>query len=63
MTSPITTERQGDVLVITSNNPPVNALGAAVRQGLDAAIKELAGDDSLKAAVIRCDGRTFLMIN
>lgn len=59
MTGPITTERQGDILVITSNNPPVNALGAAVRQGLDAAIKELAGDDSLKAAVIRCDGRTF----
>ncbi|MEG3180677.1 3-hydroxyacyl-CoA dehydrogenase NAD-binding domain-containing protein [Sphingomonas sp. LT1P40] len=57
--SVITTERQGDVLVITSNNPPVNALGAAVRQGLDAAIKELNGDDSLKAAVIRCDGRTF----
>lgn len=57
--SVITTERQGDVLVITSNNPPVNALGAAVRQGLDAAIKELAEDDSLKAAVIRCDGRTF----
>lgn len=57
--SVITTERQGDILVITSNNPPVNALGAAVRQGLDAAIKELAGDDSLKAAVIRCDGRTF----
>ena len=59
MTSPITTERQGDILVITSNNPPVNALGAAVRQGLDAAIKELNSDDSLKAAVIRCDGRTF----
>ncbi|WP_447726286.1 3-hydroxyacyl-CoA dehydrogenase NAD-binding domain-containing protein [Sphingomonas koreensis] len=57
--SVITTERQGEILVITSNNPPVNALGAAVRQGLDAAIKELAGDDSLKAAVIRCDGRTF----
>lgn len=59
MTSPITTEKQGDILVITSNNPPVNALGAAVRQGLDAAIKELNGDAGLKAAVIRCDGRTF----
>lgn len=57
--SVITTERQGEILVITSNNPPVNALGAAVRQGLDAAIRELASDDSLKAAVIRCDGRTF----
>lgn len=59
MTSPITTEKQGDILVITSNNPPVNALGAAVRQGLDAAIKELNSDAGLKAAVIRCDGRTF----
>jgi 3-hydroxyacyl-CoA dehydrogenase len=57
--SVITTERQGDILVITSNNPPVNALGAAVRQGLDAAIDELNGDASLKAAVIRCEGRTF----
>ncbi|RHW16632.1 3-hydroxyacyl-CoA dehydrogenase [Sphingomonas gilva] len=57
--SVITTERQGDIFVITSNNPPVNALGAAVRQGLDAAMDELAGDESLKAAVIRCEGRTF----
>ncbi|ODP37694.1 3-hydroxyacyl-CoA dehydrogenase [Sphingomonas turrisvirgatae] len=59
MMSVITTQRQGDILVITSNNPPVNALGAAVRQGLAAAIEELNGDDSLKAAVIRCEGRTF----
>ena len=59
MTSPITTERQGDVLVITSNNPPVNALGAAVRQGLAAGIEEAAKDDAIKAVVIRCEGRTF----
>jgi len=32
--SPITTHRHGDVLVVTSNNPPVNALGHAVREGL-----------------------------
>ena len=36
--SPIRTERHGDVLVIISDNPPVNALGAAVREGLDAAV-------------------------
>jgi 3-hydroxyacyl-CoA dehydrogenase len=59
MTSPIRTERHDDVLVIISNNPPVNALGAAVRQGLEAAIKEGANDDSITAMVIRCDGRTF----
>ncbi len=59
MTSPIRTERHDDVLVIISNNPPVNALGAAVRQGLEAAVKEGIADASIAAMVIRCDGRTF----
>lgn len=58
-TSPISTTRHGDVLIITSNNPPVNALGAAVRQGLVAAIEEADGDDAVKAVVIRCEGQTF----
>ena len=59
MTSPIRTERHDDVLVIISNNPPVNALGAAVREGLEAAVKEGVADASITAMVIRCDGRTF----
>jgi 3-hydroxyacyl-CoA dehydrogenase len=59
MTSPITTTRQGDVLIITSDNPPVNALGAAVRQGIQAGIQEAKGDDSIKAVVITCAGKTF----
>ncbi len=59
MTTPIRTERHDDVLVIISNNPPVNALGAAVRQGLEAAIKDGVADASITAMVIRCDGRTF----
>jgi len=59
MTSPITTEVRDGILIITSDNPPVNALGAAVRQGLAAAIETLAGDPELKAAVLRCAGRTF----
>ncbi|MCK0098434.1 3-hydroxyacyl-CoA dehydrogenase NAD-binding domain-containing protein [Qipengyuania sp. S6317L1] len=59
MTSPIRTERQDNVLVIISDNPPVNALGQAVRAGLASGIEEAVGDDSVKAVVIRCDGRTF----
>ena len=59
MTSPITTSRHGDILIVTSNNPPVNALGAAVRQGLVAAIAEAEGDDAIKAVVITCVGQTF----
>ncbi|TCD04090.1 3-hydroxyacyl-CoA dehydrogenase [Erythrobacteraceae bacterium CFH 75059] len=59
MSDPIRTERHGDVLHIVSDNPPVNALGASVRQGLERGIREAMGDDDVKAVVIRCDGRTF----
>jgi 3-hydroxyacyl-CoA dehydrogenase len=57
--NPITTQIHDDVLVIISNNPPVNALGAAVRIGLDAGIKQAMANDAIRAVVIRCDGRTF----
>jgi len=59
MASPISTEKQGNVLVITSDNPPVNALGQAVRQGLKEGIEQAASDSEVEAVVIRCDGRTF----
>src|SRR6476646_2932761 len=59
MTDPIRAERDGDVAIIISDNPPVNALGAAVRIGLDRELKAALADDSLKAIVISCDGRTF----
>ena len=59
MTGPITTHRHGNVLVIVSDNPPVNALGAAVRQGIESAVKKGVVDDTVHAMVIRCDGRTF----
>jgi len=58
-TSPISTRKHGDVLIILSNNPPVNALGAAVRQGLVDAIAEAEGDSGVHAVVIACEGQTF----
>src|SRR4051812_42190960 len=58
-TSPISTRKHGDVLIVLSNNPPVNALGAAVRQGLVAAIEQGEADDSVNAIVITCEGQTF----
>ena len=57
--SPISTRRHGDILIVTSNNPPVNALGHAVREGLVAAIGEADGDAAVKAVVILCQGQTF----
>ena len=57
--SPITTQRHDGILIVTSNNPPVNALGHAVREGLVKAIEEADADDAVKAVVIRCEGQTF----
>lgn len=59
MTTPIRSERQGDVLVVVSDNPPVNALGAAVRQGLLDQMTAGLADPEVKAIVLRCNGRTF----
>lgn len=59
MTNPISTRHHGDVLIIESNNPPVNALSAAVRQGLVEAIEQAEADDNVKAVVIACEGQTF----
>ena len=59
MTSPIRTERHDNVLVVISDNPPVNALGQAVRAGLKDAIADALADDGVEAVVIRCDGQTF----
>src|SRR6476619_684076 len=58
-TSLITTRKHGDVLIVLSNNPPVNALSTAVRQGLVDAIAQAEADDAVKAVVIACEGQTF----
>ncbi len=57
--SPISTRKDGDVLIIVSNNPPVNALGHAVRAGLAAGVQQAVNDPQVRAVVLRCDGRTF----
>ena len=57
--SPISTRKHGDVLIVVSNNPPVNSLGHAVRQGLVEGIREAEADDSVKAVVIVGEGQTF----
>jgi 3-hydroxyacyl-CoA dehydrogenase len=58
-TSPISTRRHGDVLIILSNNPPVNALSTAVRKGLVDAVAEAEADEAVNAVVIACEGQTF----
>lgn len=49
--------RAGDLAIVTINNPPVNATSQGVRQGLADAVGAVAG---AKAALLRCEGRTFV---
>lgn len=52
--------REGEIAVITVNNPPVNALSLPVRKGLQDCFRQFAQDADAKAAVLICDGRTFI---
>ncbi len=58
--SPVQTRLQGDVLVVRIDNPPVNALGAAVRLGLMAAIGEAESRADVQAVLIVGEGRAFI---
>lgn len=52
--------RDGEIGVITINNPPVNALSPGVPEGIAAAIAEFNADDSIQAIVLIGGGRTFI---
>ena len=49
----------GDIAVVTIDNPPVNALKHEVRAGLIEAFQRVRNDAGVKAAVLACAGRTF----
>ena len=53
-------QRRGSIGVITVNNPPVNALSVAVRQGLQSALQQGLADDGARALVLVGGGRTFI---
>jgi 3-hydroxyacyl-CoA dehydrogenase len=49
--SPVTLTLDGDVAVINVNNPPVNTITAAVREGLFAAIAGVRAQSGIAAVV------------
>jgi len=53
-------ETEHNVAVVTVDNPPVNAISAAVRQGLVDAIQKAGADENVEAVVLICAGRTFM---
>ena len=59
MTEPVTLSTAGTIAIIEINNPPVNALSQAVRQGLYDAVIQADADTEITAIVIIGAGRSF----
>ncbi|SEH94317.1 3-hydroxyacyl-CoA dehydrogenase [Methylobacterium sp. 275MFSha3.1] len=53
-------EVDGGVAVLTLANPPVNALGAALRAVLDEALTNAIADASVRAVVLAAEGKVFI---
>ncbi len=53
-------EIKDSVAVLTLNSPPVNALSANVREGLNNGVSAAIEDESVNSIVIICEGRTFI---
>jgi 3-hydroxyacyl-CoA dehydrogenase len=52
--------QQGNVAIITINNPPVNALGPGVIEGIAQALRRAEADAHVNAVVVIGSGRTFV---
>jgi 3-hydroxyacyl-CoA dehydrogenase len=50
----------GEIAIITINNPPVNALSPGVPEGIAEAIESITQDSQVKAAVLLGAGKTFV---
>jgi 3-hydroxyacyl-CoA dehydrogenase len=50
----------GELAVITINNPPVNALSPGVPEGIAAGVERANADDAIKGIVLIGGGRTFI---
>ena len=50
----------GDIAVITINNPPLNVLSPGVTEGIAQALTAIVQDNAVKAAVLIGGGKTFI---
>ncbi len=53
-------EKRGSIGIIWIDNPPVNAISHAVREGLIKAVENASKDSEIKGLVLACRGRTFM---
>ncbi|QCP04440.1 3-hydroxyacyl-CoA dehydrogenase NAD-binding domain-containing protein [Brevibacterium sp. CS2] len=56
----VTLSIEDGIAVLTLDSPPVNALSAAVRAGLQQGFTAAIDDDAVQAIVLICAGRTFI---
>ncbi|HKM63945.1 MAG TPA: enoyl-CoA hydratase/isomerase family protein, partial [Acidisphaera sp.] len=52
-------QTDGNIAVITMDNPPVNALGLRLREGIAAAIARVRDDAAVRAVVLTGTDRAF----
>jgi 3-hydroxyacyl-CoA dehydrogenase len=60
MSDAVLRSTQGRIGILTVNNPPVNALAAAVRNGIKEGIEAFGADSAIDAIVLIGGGRTFI---
>ena len=60
LTDPVSMRRDGNVAIITIDNPPVNALKHAVRKGILDNVIAARDDASVEAIILTGAGRTFV---
>jgi len=60
MTDAVLRSTQGRIGILTVNNPPVNALAAAVRDGIKEGVEAFGKDGNIDAIVLIGGGRTFI---
>ena len=60
MNNPVSMRRDGNVAIITIDNPPVNALRQAVRAGIKDCVIAARDDASVEAIILTGAGRTFV---
>jgi 3-hydroxyacyl-CoA dehydrogenase len=61
MIGPVELTKQDNIGIISIENPPVNALSTPVRQGVYDCMQAAEKDDSVKAIIVTCKGRTFIV--
>ena len=60
MSDTVKAENRDGILILTIDNPPVNALSTSVRAGLLDELTKAKADNNVKAIVLACAGRSFI---